>query len=289
MGWAEEQRRFETRVARRSTAQSHVMTDAKGQLILAKATLEASAQEFEQTPYLVISHVIDGGGSFYRSSELGKIDGVMRSGTTALALPHMQAEGRAPGATLLGLVISQARAEQELADVGGLESLHAACSQLLDDPLMTHVFRSMWDDAQHHGLSSAYFDHAVGLVLHRMTRVRHPLNAKRSVQPLSPRQLARVVEHIEEHLSEDLSVAHLASDLQRDVRGFSRAFRASTGKAPYEYLVYRRMEKAKELLLGDDTIIQIAGCLNYANASKFSASFKKKTGLSPSEWRRQHA
>lgn len=66
----------------------------------------------------MISHVLEGGGRYFRTSELGKIDGVTRPGSTTAALPGSIAEGRNPSAQLLGLAISQNRIETELANVG---------------------------------------------------------------------------------------------------------------------------------------------------------------------------
>lgn len=118
----------------------------------------------------MISHVLEGGGSYFRTSELGKIDGVMRPGSTAVALPGSIAEGRNPSAQLLGLAISQNRIETELANVGGVDRLHAAASQLIDDALIATVLRSLWTDAEDHGASSAFFDHGVGLILRSWRR-----------------------------------------------------------------------------------------------------------------------
>lgn len=91
---------------------------------------------------------------------------------------------------------------------------------------------------------------------------------------------------IEDQLGGDLSVTDMAAMVGRDVRGFTRSFRASTGRAPYEYLTYRRMENAKELLQGPQNITQIAGSLSYANPAKFVSAFKKYTDLSPTAWRK---
>jgi len=286
VAWNDERQQFAARVQHRSVSQAELVTDRAGHVVLAKATFEASANEFKGSPYLMISHVVDGGGSFYRQSELGKINGIMRRGSTAVSLPGSQAEGRNPGAQLLGLAVSSVRVEKELADICGLDSLHAASSQLLNDSLIASVLTTVWTDCQYHGASTAFFDHALGLILQRLTRQPAPMPRTRSVTPLPKRQLSLVLDLIEARLGDDLSVSDLACEIDRDVHSFTRAFRASTGKAPFEYLTYKRMEKAKELLAGPKNITEIAGELSYSNPAKFASAFKRHTNFSPSTWRK---
>ena len=77
----------------------------------------------------------------------------------------------------------------------------------------------------------------------------------------------------------------IAGELDRDVRSLTRAFRAATGYAPYEYLTFRRMERAKELLGTAETVMEIALQVGYSNPAKFAAAFRRFCGCSPSEWR----
>jgi AraC-like DNA-binding protein len=64
-------------------------------------------------------------------------------------------------------------------------------------------------------------------------------------------------------------------------------FKRSTGLAPHQYLGNIRLERAKQMLAdGRAPIIEIAYEVGYANPSQFSAFFRKRTGLSPSEFRR---
>ena len=65
---------------------------------------------------------------------------------------------------------------------------------------------------------------------------------------------------------------------------FTKAFQAATGFTPFAYLTRRRMEKAKMLLLGGETVTRAALAVGYANPSKFSAAFRRCVGCSPTEW-----
>ena len=82
-------------------------------------------------------------------------------------------------------------------------------------------------------------------------------------------------------------ITELSAAVGMNVDHFSRMFKRSTGLAPHQYLGNIRLERAKRLLAeGRVPIIEIAYEIGYANPSQFSAFFRKRTGLSPSEFRR---
>lgn len=68
---------------------------------------------------------------------------------------------------------------------------------------------------------------------------------------------------------------------------FIRAFRSETGKTPYNYLLDRKINKAKKLLIETDrTITEICFLCGFINHSHFTSTFKKKTSMSPSLFRK---
>ena len=57
------------------------------------------------------------------------------------------------------------------------------------------------------------------------------------------------------------------------------------GVTLFEYRTQVRVQEAKNLLLSNRySITEIAGMCGYSNASKFSATFKKITGVNPREY-----
>jgi AraC-like DNA-binding protein len=57
------------------------------------------------------------------------------------------------------------------------------------------------------------------------------------------------------------------------------------GLTIYEYRTQVRIQEAKNLILKNKySITEIAGMCGYSNASKFSAVFKKYTGINPREY-----
>ncbi|MFG2960272.1 helix-turn-helix transcriptional regulator [Streptomyces sp. NPDC048291] len=70
---------------------------------------------------------------------------------------------------------------------------------------------------------------------------------------------------------------------------FLRAFKAAYGETPGQYLTHRRIERAEEMLRGADlTVTEICHLVGFSSLGTFSARFKARTGLSPTEYRTTH-
>ncbi|HEY3841176.1 MAG TPA: AraC family transcriptional regulator [Bryobacteraceae bacterium] len=103
---------------------------------------------------------------------------------------------------------------------------------------------------------------------------------------LAPRQLRRVTEAVDANLSGDPSVSTLAKECGLSTSHFARAFRQSTGMAPHQWLIRRRIEFAKALLLGDRSLAEIAIACGFADQSHLTRHFARSEGSSPARWRR---
>jgi AraC-like DNA-binding protein len=103
---------------------------------------------------------------------------------------------------------------------------------------------------------------------------------------LGKAQFARVAEYIEEHLDRDLSLSELAALVNLSVTQFARAFKDAYGVAPYRYIIQRRVQRAKVLLrTSDQKIASIAANVGFPSQSRFSSSFARATGATPSLFR----
>jgi AraC family transcriptional regulator len=97
-----------------------------------------------------------------------------------------------------------------------------------------------------------------------------------------------VASYVEEHLSEQISVVTLAGLARLSQYHFCRAFKQSFGLPPHKYQVFRRIERAKVLLAeGAASVTDVGLTLGYAQTSSFSVAFRKITGWTPSEYRRE--
>lgn len=100
----------------------------------------------------------------------------------------------------------------------------------------------------------------------------------------------RVIDYIEANFSDDVSLARLSKVAGLSLAHFGNAFKESLGKPPHHYLTERRIEHAKELLLGSQRpITDIALEVGFTTHSHFTVNFRKITGTTPSRFRMDHA
>ncbi|HKC90097.1 MAG: helix-turn-helix transcriptional regulator [Chloroflexi bacterium] len=67
---------------------------------------------------------------------------------------------------------------------------------------------------------------------------------------------------------------------------FVRAFRATYGQTPRDYLSGRRVERARELLrTANLTVTEVCFLVGFSSLGSFSARFKEEVGVSPSRYR----
>ncbi len=103
---------------------------------------------------------------------------------------------------------------------------------------------------------------------------------------LAPRALCTVLEYIETHLAEPLLLSDLAEQAALSEYHFARMFRQSMGVAPHQFVMQRRMIRAKALLLhSNQSLTSIALACGFNSASHFSNRFKAAIGLTPSQLR----
>lgn len=104
---------------------------------------------------------------------------------------------------------------------------------------------------------------------------------------LAPWKLRRVVDYLEARLPERVDLADLAALAGLSQSHFSRAFKASTGMAPYRWQLDARIRRAQALLIDPRASLdQVAEATGFADAVHFGRTFRKLTGASPAAWRR---
>lgn len=86
----------------------------------------------------------------------------------------------------------------------------------------------------------------------------------------------------------DVSLADMAGRACLEERTFLRRFRSATGLKPIEYCQHVRVGRAREMLeFTTNTVDHIAWTVGYQDPGAFRSTFKKITGLSPSDYRRR--
>ncbi|WP_248927154.1 AraC family transcriptional regulator [Paenibacillus hamazuiensis] len=98
----------------------------------------------------------------------------------------------------------------------------------------------------------------------------------------------RCLDFLHSHYGENITVRQLASMIGLDRKYLSAIFKEATGRSPQQYLLFYRMERAcEQLKKGTLTVAEIARSVGYQDALLFSKMFKKMSGFSPREYRKQ--
>jgi AraC family transcriptional regulator len=98
--------------------------------------------------------------------------------------------------------------------------------------------------------------------------------------------IRRVTSYVDANLAEPIRIAELAALVDVSLGYFHRAFQATLGKTPLEFITERRIQYAMQCLQRDDaTVTAIAFRVGFASTSHFSRVFRQFAGLSPSAYR----
>jgi len=89
--------------------------------------------------------------------------------------------------------------------------------------------------------------------------------------------------------SGDIPVTALARSCGLSRSYFIRAFKRSMGLPPHHWLMHRRIERAREMLVRTkESIAEIAISCGFADQSHLTRVFHNVVGESPAAWRRRH-
>jgi AraC family transcriptional regulator len=115
---------------------------------------------------------------------------------------------------------------------------------------------------------------------------------RRSAPPESGNGLPRLaveklVAFVEDHLSLELGLVELATLTGYSPDHFARLFKKSLGVSPHQYLVSRRVERAKTMLRdARHSLAEVAHACGFSSQAHFSGVFKQHTGVTPGTYRR---
>jgi AraC family transcriptional regulator len=189
--------------------------------------------------------------------------------------------------------ISQASLD-ELAYDQGVRRINGLASPQLGsrDRVMYGLANALLDHVERSNEHSALFIDHMALAFHaHVVRTYGKATIPDEVAPggLSPWQLRRVLDFISAHLDGDPTIAELARECALSSGYFTRAFRRTTGVSPHQWLIRRRVERARQLLLGNGLgLADIALVCGFVDQSHLTRVFTKLEGLSPGRWRQRH-
>ena len=103
---------------------------------------------------------------------------------------------------------------------------------------------------------------------------------------LGPARLRRVRELVEAKMEYGLSLDELAECVGLSTAHFARMFRKSTGQTPHQFVLRRRLERAKSMLRAPDArVLDVAVACGFKTQQHFAQVFRDVCGVSPTDYR----
>lgn len=104
---------------------------------------------------------------------------------------------------------------------------------------------------------------------------------------LNPHQQVRLARQVlDRSYHTPITIVELSHAVALSPFHLIRAFRRLYKQTPHQYLIDKRIEKAKDLLRNSDlSITEICLAVGYESLGSFSSLFQKVTGISPSMYR----
>lgn len=153
------------------------------------------------------------------------------------------------------------------------------CQALHDTICKTHLALQNANDRLEQQLAFAKLIEA----LQRISQVRRPEDQT----PSKSADVDLAKDYIEANFREDFGLEQLCAIAGLNRFQLIRAFKKTTGLSPLAYRNQRRIDEARRLLRGDETITQIAMTLGYADHAHMTRHFQRIVGTSPSRYRAQ--
>ncbi|QDF28300.1 AraC family transcriptional regulator [Halarcobacter anaerophilus] len=107
----------------------------------------------------------------------------------------------------------------------------------------------------------------------------------KSFEPLfnDKKIIKHTIEYINDSIETNLSLEELALNSNLSKYHYIRTFKNSTGITPHQYIMMQRVQKAKELILKNVNLNEIASSVGFSDQSHFIRTFKKIYGYVPSQ------
>ncbi|MCP3368040.1 helix-turn-helix transcriptional regulator [Bradyrhizobium cajani] len=110
--------------------------------------------------------------------------------------------------------------------------------------------------------------------------------ADKKIRGLQKWRLKRVLGYIEAHFCKKIPLADLAAVAGLSRMHFAAQFRVAMGCSPHEYILHRRILRAKDLLRNCEMpIVEVALSVGFQSQAHFTTTFRRFAGNTPSRWR----
>ena len=105
----------------------------------------------------------------------------------------------------------------------------------------------------------------------------------------APSAINEVIKYVSDNYLEKITIDELAFLFRTNRATLCKEFKRTTGKTLVEFINDKKFEKAKRKILSSDaTFTKIAEEMNFESIHYFTRFFKKMSGMTPKEFRKNH-
>jgi AraC family transcriptional regulator len=181
------------------------------------------------------------------------------------------------------IIIEPDRLERAIGSPVRLERRYAVQNHAIE-----HVVRALIAETELDGQNGPAFAEALtnALAVQLARAFGVPLQQVAPGQ-LHKARLRRVFDLVEARLESGVSLEEMAAEIGLSAFHFARAFKLTTGTTPHQFLIDRRLERARQAVeLGIEPLGALAARLGFADQSHFTRLFRRKFGSTPADRRR---
>lgn len=190
------------------------------------------------------------------------------------------------------------RLEPSLLALAGGDHADASVIELVPtfgahDPLVHHLLLALLDEVRRFGADAdrLYAETmAAALSAHLLKHYAASRIGATDVNVgMSRPELRRATEYVEDNLARrNLSLAEMAEASGLSPHHFSRLFKRATGLSPHQYVIRRRVDRAKRLLAREGpSLHEVARASGFSDQAHLTRHFKRTVGATPAEYRQR--
>ncbi|MEM8807113.1 MAG: AraC family transcriptional regulator [Cyanobacteria bacterium P01_G01_bin.38] len=160
------------------------------------------------------------------------------------------------------------------------------------DEHLTHLVMLLRSESQGRGVGTQLYTDSLmqALAICLLQRYSKASNASwHPIGKLTRSALQQLVAYIEANLAEDLTLQQLSRIAGLSSHYFATSFKNATGMTPHQYVIQRRVQKAKRLLICDRTltIAQVAATVGFSDQSHLCRHLRRQLKVTPKQLRQQ--
>jgi len=194
-----------------------------------------------------------------------------------------------PWRECLGIAPHAAFVERTAWDAFNMDRVDLVPCDGVRDPQILHIALALWSEVQCGYPGGRMYGESLALALVIRLLCSYSTSPRKApeVKGGMPRRLLRqTVDYINQNLTTSLRLNDLASNVNMSSYHFCRQFKQSMGLPPHQYVLQRRVARAKRMLIeGTQSIAEISAELGFSDQSHFSNIFHRVTGTSPRQFR----